>query len=75
MSKPPRSQGRRHLATSPFKPPPEQTIETFLLSDLVSHDQFGLGSVVGVEEGVAVLVNFGDRHERIASPYTKLTKL
>ena len=31
--------------------------------------------VVGVEEEVAVLVDFGTQKERIISPYSKLTKL
>jgi hypothetical protein len=75
VSKSPRGPARRHLATSPFKPPPERAVETFILSDWVTHDQFGFGSVVAVEEGVAVIVDFGDRRERITSPYAKLTKL
>ncbi|WP_281284044.1 hypothetical protein [Nonomuraea deserti] len=42
---------------------------------MVSHDTYGLGSVIGVEEGVAVLVDFGAQTRRITAPYPKLFKL
>ena len=35
----------------------------------------GLGRVTGIEEGIAVLVDFGSVQTRILSPYTKLTNL
>ncbi|HEX3925028.1 MAG TPA: hypothetical protein VHY31_22285 [Streptosporangiaceae bacterium] len=41
----------------------------------MTHDRYGLGVVVGVEEEVAVLVDFGSQRERITTPYSKLTKL
>ncbi|RAY11846.1 hypothetical protein DPM19_28125 [Actinomadura craniellae] len=68
---------RRHLPSSPFNvpdvdPPP---LEEFALQDRVSHDKYGLGSVIGVEEGVAVLVDFGSHRQRILAPYPKLVKL
>jgi hypothetical protein len=31
--------------------------------------------VIGVEEGIAVRVDFGDRELRIGTPYSKLSKL
>ena len=65
---------RRHLASSPFKPDPEPTIEQFELNDLVSHDAYGVGRVVGVESG-AVTVDFRTRTIRIPSPFTKMSKL
>ena len=34
-----------------------------------------LGKVIGVEEDVAVIVDFGGQQARITSPFTKLTKL
>jgi transcription elongation factor GreA-like protein len=43
--------------------------------DQVTHDRYGLGRVVGVEDDVAVLVDFGPQQARITSPFTKLTKL
>ncbi|MFF4953925.1 hypothetical protein ACWC2K_24050 [Streptomyces chattanoogensis] len=66
---------KRHLPTSPFKaavaPPPKQ----FTMGDRVSHDVYGLGRVTGIEEGVAVLVDFGSVQHRIMSPYGKLNGL
>lgn len=74
--KPPRVATRRYLPSSPFNtqatPAP---VEQFAVNDRVTHDQYGLGSVINVEEGVAVLVDFGPRRVRIISPYAKLTKL
>jgi hypothetical protein len=67
---------RRHLATSPFKPPAAAPpLEEFALQDRVTHDKYGLGSVIGVEDGVAVLVDFGTHQERITAPYAKVMKL
>ncbi|ELP64891.1 hypothetical protein STRTUCAR8_03359 [Streptomyces turgidiscabies Car8] len=47
----------------------------FAVGDRVTHDVFGLGRVTTVEDGIAVLVDFGGRQERIISPYAKLTVL
>ena len=65
---------RRHLASSPFKAEPEQTIETFSMDDSVCHDAHGIGRVVGVEPS-AVTVEFRGQPVRITSPYRKLFKL
>ncbi|MEP9364736.1 hypothetical protein ABLE68_17345 [Nocardioides sp. CN2-186] len=64
----------RHLATSPFAPKLERPIETFEVSDLVSHDSYGLGRVVSVEPA-AVSVDFTSRTVRIPSPFSKMTRL
>ncbi|RYJ27052.1 hypothetical protein CU044_3546 [Streptomyces sp. L-9-10] len=45
------------------------------MGDRVSHDQFGLGRVIGVEGEHAVLIDFSGRQGRILSPFAKLTKL
>ncbi|MCO6003704.1 hypothetical protein NE236_01815 [Actinoallomurus purpureus] len=66
---------RRHLPTSPFKPPVAAPVEHFALQDKVSHDRYGLGVVTDVEEGIAVIVDFGSQTERIPAPYAKLVKL
>jgi hypothetical protein len=66
---------RRHLPTSPFKAPVASPVEQFALQDKVSHDRYGLGVVTGVEEGIAVIVDFGSQTERIPTPYFKLVKL
>jgi hypothetical protein len=65
---------RRHLPSSPFKPEPEPVIELFALADRVTHDEYGLGRVVG-QEATAVTVDFGSCTVRIISPFRKLTKL
>jgi len=74
--KPTSAAGRRHLPTSPFNVPVvAPPVEQFAVADRVTHDRYGLGTVVSVEEGLAVLVDFGSRQERITAPYGKLTKL
>lgn len=65
---------RRHLASSPFKPDPEPVIEEFATGDLVTHDVYGMGRVVGVESD-AVTVDFRNQTVRITSPYRKMTVL
>ena len=54
---------------------PAPPVEVFALSDRVTHDTYGLGVVISVENDVAVVVDFGPRTERIAAPYDKLFKL
>jgi len=67
---------RRHLPTSPFKPPPAAPpTKEFELQDQVTHDKYGLGRVLEVEPGHAVLVDFGTRKVKILAPFTKLFKL
>ena len=66
---------RRPLPHSPFKVPVPRPLKEFALDDRVTHDTFGMGTVVGVEEGIAVRVDFGTMQERILAPYGKLTKL
>lgn len=64
----------RHLASSPFKPKVELPIENFETGDLVSHDSYGVGRVVGIEAD-AVSVDFRDKTVRVQSPFRKMTKL
>jgi len=66
---------RRYLPNSPFQAPPPVPVVHFELQDRVSHDRYGLGRIIGVEGEVAVLVEFGDRQERIVTPTGKLHKL
>ena len=67
---------RRHLAISPFKPPdPEPPAERFAVGDKVTHDKYGLGTVTGVEEGIALLIDFGSHVQRILTPSARLSKL
>jgi len=67
---------RRHLPSSPFKPPPEASpVERYELDDLVTHDKYGLGRVVLVEGDTAVVVDFAPRKVRITTPFARMTKL
>ena len=73
--KAPRAAARRHLPGSPFKAPaPDPPAETFAAGDQVTHDKYGLGVVLGVEDH-AVLVDFRPDQRRIPLPCAKLTKL
>ncbi|MCX4747490.1 hypothetical protein OG455_18535 [Kitasatospora sp. NBC_01287] len=65
---------RRHLPTSPFKAAVPPTPKRFAVGDRVTHDEYGLGRVVGAEGAgeVAVLVDFGARVVRVSAPFAKL---
>jgi predicted 2-oxoglutarate/Fe(II)-dependent dioxygenase YbiX len=65
---------RRNLASSPFRSAPEPVIEQFECGDLVTHDSYGMGRVVGAEAH-AVTVDFRSKTVRIISPFTKMSKL
>jgi hypothetical protein len=70
-----RAAARRYLPGSPFKPPaPALPAETFAVHDQVTHDRYGLGVILAVEDH-AVLVDFLPDERRIPLPCTKLTKL
>lgn len=73
MTKP--AAAKRHLPTSPFKAPVAPPPKHFAVGDQVTHDMYGLGRVVGIEEGIAAVVDFGSAERRIPSPYSKMTKL
>ncbi|MFG2399333.1 hypothetical protein [Streptomyces lydicus] len=73
MTKP--AVARRHLPSSPFKPPVTRPPKQFAIGDRVTHDEYGLGRVICSEDGIAVLVDFGSRQVRIMSPYGKMAKL
>ena len=70
---------RRPLPSSPFKatetvaPPSEP--ERYAVNDKVTHDKYGLGTIIGVEEGVGVFVDFGSHKQRLRTPCSKLVKL
>ena len=66
---------KRHLPSSPFKAPITPPCEQFAVGDRVVHDRYGLGWVTGVEEEIAVLVDFGSQQERILSPFGKMSHL
>jgi hypothetical protein len=70
-----RAAARRYLPGSPFKAPaPALPAETFAVQDQVTHDKYGLGVILAVEDQ-AVVVDFRPDQRRIPLPCTKLTKL
>ena len=76
MMKPAPAATRRFLPTSPFKPPPAgPPAERFAVQDQVTHDKYGLGRVVSVEDDTALVIDFGAHRMRITTPCAKLTKL
>ncbi|MEU7029296.1 hypothetical protein AB0A60_21745 [Streptomyces sp. NPDC046275] len=66
---------KRPLPTSPFKAPVAPPPRQFAAGDRVTHDVHGLGRVIGIEDGVAAVVDFGSAPERIVSPYARMSKL
>lgn len=66
---------RRFLPGSPFNAPPPPPAEIFVAQDQVTHDKYGLGRVIGVEDDTALVIEFGSRQVRIMTPCAKLTKL
>jgi hypothetical protein len=68
---------RRPLANSPFKPAAAAPRKEFAVDDLVSHDRYGLGRIVGLEGDSAVTVDFRTSAGvmRVKAPYLKLHKL
>jgi hypothetical protein len=75
MMKPARA-ARRLLPTSPFGgPPPAPPAEQFAEQDRVTHDKYGLGRVISVEDDASLIIDFGSRRVRITMPCGKLAKL
>jgi len=66
---------KRHLPSSPFKAAVVPPAQSFVVGSRVTHDVYGLGRVTAVEDGIAVVVDFGALLKRVVSPYTKLTGL
>ena len=72
-----RAASRRPLPGSPFNALPEEPpAEQFAVRDQVSHDRYGLGRVIMVEDDDdAVVVDFGSCQVRIVWPFAKMAKL
>ncbi|HEY6496681.1 MAG TPA: hypothetical protein VIZ43_25685 [Trebonia sp.] len=47
----------------------------FAVQDQVTHDKYGLGRVMSIEDGTSVVVDFRTQRVRILTPCAKLTKL
>jgi len=66
---------RRHLPTSPFKPPPPPPpAERYEPGDLVTHDKYGLGRVILVEDDT-IVVDFAPKKVRFETPFARMTRL
>jgi hypothetical protein len=71
-----RARNRRYFPSSPFKPPPEDPpVERFEPLDLVTHEKYGLGRVVLVEDNTAVVVDFAPLKVRVIAPFARMIKL
>jgi hypothetical protein len=74
--KPARAATRRHLPTSPFgAAPAAPPAEQFAEQDQVTHDKYGLGRVISVQDDAALVIDFGQHRMRITMPCAKLAKL
>jgi hypothetical protein len=74
-----RAPPRRPLPGSPFNAAqtaaaPSEA-ERYSVNDKVTHDKYGLGTIIGVDEGVGVFVDFGSHRQRLRTPCSKLVKL
>ncbi len=72
-----RAGSRRYLPGSPFNVPeaPAAPVARYLPQDRVTHDKYGLGTILSVEEGIAVTVDFGTHTRRVSTPCAKMIKL
>jgi hypothetical protein len=76
VMKPARAATRRFLPTSPFKPPPAAPpAEQFAVQDQVTHDKYGLGRVISVEDDTTLVIDFRTHQVSITMPCSKLTRL
>jgi hypothetical protein len=66
----------RPLPDSPFNALRIPMVVTaFSVDDRVSHDTYGIGTVVTVESDQAMTIDFGDRQVRVVTPFRKVTRL
>jgi hypothetical protein len=74
---PDRARPRRFIAGSPFNKPdqPEPPAEEYAVQDRVTHDRYGLGRVLALEDDTSLIVDFGSRVTRIRLPCPRMTKL
>ena len=72
---PERRGSRRFIVGSPFTAAPAPPAERYAVRDQVTHDRYGLGRVISVEDDTAVVVDFGPRMMRIRLPCARMSKL
>jgi hypothetical protein len=72
-----RARPRRIIPGSPFNKPaqPEPPAEEYAVQDQVTHDRYGLGRVLALEDETSLIVDFGSRVTRIRLPCTRMSKL
>ena len=76
MMKHARAAARPLLPTSPFGArPPAPPAEQFAVQDQVTHDKYGLGRVISIEDDTVLIIDFGSRRVCITTPCAKLSKL
>ena len=64
------------MRTSPFNAPTAAPPAIqFVVQDQVTHDKYGLGRVIGMEDDTALVIDFGSRQVRILTPFAELTRL
>ena len=67
---------RRFLPGSPFNVlPVDLPVEQFTVRDQVTHDKYGLGRVISVQDDATLVIDFGACRMRITTPCSKLAKL
>jgi hypothetical protein len=67
---------RRPLPGSPFQAVVLPSVaERYSVNDKVTLDKYGLGTIIGVEEGESVSVDFGSHKRHLRTPCSKLVKL
>ena len=74
MMKPARAATRRLPSYDPLAPslPAPPPAELFAEQDQVTHDKYGLGRVVSVEDDATLIIDFAGRLVRITMPCAKL---
>ena len=70
-----RTAPRRVLPNSPFAARATAPVEVYEVDDRVTHDRYGLGTVLSVDEDRSVVVQFSTCKVRVTSPYTRLHRL
>jgi hypothetical protein len=76
MMKHSRATARPLLPTSPFGAPPvTPPAEQFAVQDQVTHEKYGLGRVISIEDDTSMIIEFGSRRVQVTTPCAKLTRL
>ncbi|HEV2376933.1 MAG TPA: hypothetical protein VGS19_32755 [Streptosporangiaceae bacterium] len=68
---------RRNLPGSPFNVPetPAPPPVSYTPQDLVTHEKYGLGTIISVQEGIAVTVDFRSHRRWLSIPCAKMIRL